>query len=132
MQIGVPKESAEGERRVALVPEVVSKLSSGDGGIKVVVERGAGAGALIPDAQYEEAGARMVEDPAAVWESDVVVKVATPAAKNESGSPIYGMPFLEVDRSGPVIVLKRSMASGFAGIDSPLFYDPRTALPSVT
>jgi len=81
MQIGVPKESAEGERRVALVPEVVSKLSSGDGGIKVVVERGAGAGALIPDAQYEEAGARMVEDPAAVWESDVVVKVATPTSE---------------------------------------------------
>jgi H+-translocating NAD(P) transhydrogenase subunit alpha len=78
MQIGVPKESAEGERRVALVPEVVSKLSSGDSGIEVVVERGAGAGALIPDAQYEEAGARMVEDSAGVWESDVVVKVATP------------------------------------------------------
>ncbi len=83
MQIGVPKETAEGERRVALVPEVVRKLSGGSdepGGLEVVVERGAGAGALIPDAQYEEAGARMVEDPAAVWESDVVVKVATPTA----------------------------------------------------
>jgi H+-translocating NAD(P) transhydrogenase subunit alpha len=80
MQIGVPKESAEGERRVALVPEVVRKLSDGDGGTPVVVERGAGAGALIPDAQYEEAGARMVDDPAAVWESEVVVKVATPTA----------------------------------------------------
>ena len=78
MQIGVPKESAEGERRVALVPEVVGKLSGGDGGIEVVVERGAGAGALIPDGQYEEAGARMVDGPAGVWESDVVVKVATP------------------------------------------------------
>ncbi len=81
MQIGVPKESAEGERRVALVPEVVSKLSSGDGGIEVVVERGAGAGALIPDGQYEEAGARMVEGSAGVWESDVVVKVATPTSE---------------------------------------------------
>jgi H+-translocating NAD(P) transhydrogenase subunit beta len=54
--------------------------------------------------------------------------VTNPAAKNEPGSPIYGMPILEVDRSGSIIVLKRSMASGFAGIDNPLFYDPKTAL----
>ncbi len=54
--------------------------------------------------------------------------VTNPAAKNEPGSPIYGMPILEVDRSGSVIVLKRSMASGFAGIDNPLFYDEKTAL----
>jgi NAD(P) transhydrogenase subunit beta len=38
------------------------------------------------------------------------------------------MPILEVDRSSAIIVLKRSMASGFAGIDNPLFYDPKTAL----
>jgi H+-translocating NAD(P) transhydrogenase subunit beta len=54
--------------------------------------------------------------------------VTNPAAKNEPGSPIYGMPILEVDRSGSVIVLKRSMASGFAGIDNPLFYDPKTSM----
>jgi NAD(P) transhydrogenase subunit beta len=54
--------------------------------------------------------------------------VTNPAAKNEPGSPIYGMPILEVDQSRSVIVLKRSMASGFAGIDNPLFYDPKTAL----
>src|SRR5205807_4166230 len=70
MNIGVPKETADGERRVALVPEVVRKLSSG--GLEVLVERGAGAGALIPDAQFEEAGAKLVDDP---WKADVVVKI---------------------------------------------------------
>ncbi len=54
--------------------------------------------------------------------------VTNPAAKNQPGSPIYGMPILEVDHSGAVVVLKRSMASGFAGIDNPLFYDPKTSL----
>ena len=54
--------------------------------------------------------------------------VTNPAAKNEPGSPIYGMPILEVDKSSSVIVLKRSMASGFAGIDNPLFYDPKTTM----
>jgi H+-translocating NAD(P) transhydrogenase subunit alpha len=79
MVIGVPKESAEGERRVALVPEVVRKLS--DSGLDVVVERGAGAGALIPDAQYEAAGAKLVDGPAAAFGADVVVKVAAPNAE---------------------------------------------------
>jgi len=54
--------------------------------------------------------------------------VTNPAAKNEPGSPIYGMPILEVDRSAAVVVLKRSMASGFAGIDNPLFYEPKTSM----
>ena len=54
--------------------------------------------------------------------------VTNPAANTDSSSPIYGMPILEVDRSGAVIVLKRSMASGFAGIDNPLFYEPKTAM----
>jgi NAD(P) transhydrogenase subunit beta len=54
--------------------------------------------------------------------------VTNPAAKNEPGSPIYGMPILEVDKSSAVVVLKRSMASGFAGIDNPLFYEPKTSL----
>jgi NAD(P) transhydrogenase subunit alpha len=52
--IGVPKESAPGERRVALVPDIVRRLADG---VEVVVEPGAGAGALIRDEQYEAAGA---------------------------------------------------------------------------
>ncbi|HTX13125.1 MAG TPA: NAD(P)(+) transhydrogenase (Re/Si-specific) subunit alpha, partial [Solirubrobacteraceae bacterium] len=80
VSIGLPAEVEPGERRVALVPEVVRKLAGGERGLEVVVERGAGAGALIPDAQYEEAGARMVEDPADPYEADVVVKVALPSA----------------------------------------------------
>ncbi len=76
MKIGVPKEVADGERRVALVPEVVRKLAGQDH--ELIVERGAGAGALIPDSQYEEAGATMTDDPATVFGADVVVKVAAP------------------------------------------------------
>src|SRR6201991_2568017 len=54
--------------------------------------------------------------------------VTNPAARNVADSPIYGMPILDVDKSSSVIVLKRSMNSGFAGIDNPLFYDPKTAM----
>jgi NAD(P) transhydrogenase subunit beta len=54
--------------------------------------------------------------------------VTNPAAREQADSPIYGMPILDVDKSGSVIVLKRSMNSGFAGIDNPLFYLDNTAL----
>jgi proton-translocating NAD(P)+ transhydrogenase subunit beta len=54
--------------------------------------------------------------------------VTNPAARNDKSSPIYGMPILNVDKAENVIVLKRSMKSGFAGIDNPLYEDPRTAM----
>ena len=54
--------------------------------------------------------------------------VTNPAARNSPGSPIYGMPILDVDHSKNVVVLKRSMAPGFAGIDNPLFTDPKTVM----
>jgi H+-translocating NAD(P) transhydrogenase subunit alpha len=81
MRIGVPKETAEGERRVAMVPDVVTRLLSSTDGLEILVQRGAGAGALIPDSAYEEAGATMVDDAAQALGADVVVKVAAPNAE---------------------------------------------------
>jgi NAD(P) transhydrogenase subunit beta len=52
--------------------------------------------------------------------------VTNPAARNSPGSPIYGMPILDVDKAHNVVVLKRSMSPGFAGIDNPLYLDPKT------
>jgi NAD(P) transhydrogenase subunit beta len=54
--------------------------------------------------------------------------VTNPAARDVADSPIYGMPILDVDKASQVIVLKRSMNTGFAGIDNPLFYNENTAL----
>jgi NAD(P) transhydrogenase subunit beta len=54
--------------------------------------------------------------------------VTNPAAREQKDSPIYGMPILDVDKSQQVIVLKRSMNTGFAGIDNPLFYNENTQL----
>jgi len=54
--------------------------------------------------------------------------VTNPAARTDPSSPIHGMPILNVDQSRAVIVLKRSMNSGFAGIDNPLFYADNTSM----
>jgi H+-translocating NAD(P) transhydrogenase subunit beta len=54
--------------------------------------------------------------------------VVNPAARNDKGSPIYGMPILNVDEAKQVIVLKRSMNPGFAGIENELFYAENTAM----
>ena len=76
MRIGVPKETAAGEHRVALVPEVVSKLQAK--GLDVLVQSGAGEGALLSDDAYTEAGAKISSDAGEVWRSDVVVTIAPP------------------------------------------------------
>ncbi len=54
--------------------------------------------------------------------------VVNPAARNDEGSPIYGMPIIDADKAKNVFVLKRSMASGFAGIDNPLFFNDNTRM----
>jgi H+-translocating NAD(P) transhydrogenase subunit beta len=54
--------------------------------------------------------------------------VVNPAARNQPGSPIYGMPILDVDKAQNVVVIKRSMSPGFAGIDNPLFYEQKTVM----
>jgi NAD(P) transhydrogenase subunit alpha len=76
--IGVPKETSPGERMVALVPEVVQRLTKA--GATVQVEKGAGASAYYSDAEFEKAGATMVSQEAALA-SDIVVKVKPPSDK---------------------------------------------------
>ncbi|HET7568915.1 MAG TPA: Re/Si-specific NAD(P)(+) transhydrogenase subunit alpha [Gaiellaceae bacterium] len=75
MRVGVPRETTQGERRVALVPETAGKLAAA--GFEVVVEPGAGAAASFPDAAYADAGATL-GDP---WQAEVVVKVRKPSAE---------------------------------------------------
>lgn len=77
MKVGVPKETALGERRVALAPGEVGKLKKA--GLDVVVERGAGDSAFFPDAAYEKAGAEF-GDAAAALGADIVLKVDAPTA----------------------------------------------------
>ncbi|HEY0486880.1 MAG TPA: Re/Si-specific NAD(P)(+) transhydrogenase subunit alpha [Mycobacteriales bacterium] len=110
-RVGVPRESRPGERRVALVPKVVEKLTGR--GVDVVVEAGAGLGALMPDELFTAAGAE-IGDP---WSADVLVKVATPTedeiARLHSGQVYVG--FL-APRSEPGLAeaLRTAGVTGYA------------------
>lgn len=77
MKIGVPREVREGETRVAIVPPMVMELKKLDA--EVLVEKGAGEGAFFRDEAYENAGARLVDDAAALYqEADIILKVQPP------------------------------------------------------
>jgi NAD(P) transhydrogenase subunit alpha len=92
MKVGVAKENAPGERRVALVPEALGKLTAA--GLDILVETGAGAGSALPDAAYKEAGATIVSTEALYRDADVVLKVARPSAAEvamlRSGQAVVG------------------------------------------
>src|SRR5260370_17672749 len=84
MKVGVRKETAVNERRVALVPDTVARLVKS--GLAVVVEQGAGTGAAWPDASYRAAGAELAPTATAVFATaDVVTKVRPPSA-DEAGA----------------------------------------------
>jgi NAD(P) transhydrogenase subunit alpha len=113
MRIGVPKETAEGERRVALVPEVVGKLTGQDH--EVLVQRGAGEGALIPDQAFEDAGATLVDDAATTLGADLVVKVAAPSSEE---IPRLGSDGVLIGFLGPLTNGEGVRAIAAAGVTS--------------
>jgi NAD(P) transhydrogenase subunit alpha len=92
MKLGVAKETAPGERRVALVPEALGKLQAA--GCEILVESGAGAGAAILDDAFAKAGARVVGIDALYADSDVVLRVAKPStdevARLRQGQAVVG------------------------------------------
>jgi H+-translocating NAD(P) transhydrogenase subunit alpha len=85
VRVAVPKETAPGERRVALVPEIVGKLAAG--GFDVAVEQGAGEGASFSDSEYREAGAQVVALEELFAEAEGVVKVQKPSAEEVERLP---------------------------------------------
>ncbi|HLH46533.1 MAG TPA: NAD(P) transhydrogenase subunit alpha [Acidimicrobiales bacterium] len=83
MRLGVIKEPAEGERRVAITPDVLPRLA--DAGLEVLVATGAGAEARFADDDYAKAGARLVSEPEALAEADILAVVGRPAAEEVHG-----------------------------------------------
>jgi H+-translocating NAD(P) transhydrogenase subunit alpha len=85
VRVAVPKETAPGERRVALVPEIVEKLAAG--GFEVAVEQGAGEAASFSDSEYRDAGAGVVSRDELVADAEGVVKVQKPSAEEVERLP---------------------------------------------
>jgi NAD(P) transhydrogenase subunit alpha len=111
VKIGVPKETAAGERRVALVPDVVKSLKRNEK-LDVLVESGAGEAAGHPDSQYEEAGAQIVAD-GAIWDADVVLHVAVPSSE-EIGKLKSGQVF--ISHLNPWVAAETNKALAAAGV----------------
>jgi NAD(P) transhydrogenase subunit alpha len=113
MKIGVPKESAEGERRVALVPDVVKSLQAKvSEKIDPVVEAGAGAGAGHTDSAYQEAGAQ-VGDGSAAWGGEVVLHVR-PLTTEEIGKLNKGQ--VVISHLSPLTAAESNKALAEAGV----------------
>ena len=115
MKIGVPKETASGEKRVALVPEAIKRLAGK--GHEVVVEAGAGGAAGIPDAAFADAGATIESAAAKVWGADVVAKVIAPDEKERKhlGADSVLVGFLSPLTAGDsVAAIAKSGATAFA------------------
>jgi H+-translocating NAD(P) transhydrogenase subunit alpha len=113
MKIGVPKESAEGERRVALVPDVVKSLQAKvSEKIDPVVEAGAGAGAGHTDAAYQEAGAQ-VADAGSAWGSEVVLHVR-PLSSEEIGKLKQGQ--VVISHLSPLTAAESNKALAASGV----------------
>jgi len=82
IKIGIPLESAEGEKRIALTPEAVNLLV--ESGNEVILQKGAGLGSNYSDTDYSETGAQIAPSAAAVFDADVIIKVA-PFSEEEAG-----------------------------------------------
>jgi H+-translocating NAD(P) transhydrogenase subunit alpha len=90
LRVGVVKEIATGERRVALTPDVLVKLK--DAGLDVLVETGAGSGAWFPDERYEQAGATIVETAKLYADADVLLAVGRPNPEQvRAGQVVVGL-----------------------------------------
>jgi H+-translocating NAD(P) transhydrogenase subunit alpha len=113
MKVGVPKESAEGERRVALVPDAVKSLKKNEH-VDVLVERGAGEAAGHHDPAYAEAGAQLVDGDAA-WGAEVVLHVAVPTVE-QAGRLKSGQVF--ISHLNPWVAAETNRALAAAGVTS--------------
>ena len=93
MKVGIARESAPGERRVALVPELIAKYKAA--GLEVLVEAGAGSGALIPDGAYADAGATVVSTDELYALADAILRVQKPSpaevARLRAGQAVVGL-----------------------------------------
>ena len=93
MKVGIARESAPGERRVALVPELIAKYKAA--GLEVLVEAGAGSGALIHDGAYAGAGATVVSTDELYAQADAILRVQKPSpgevARLRAGQAVVGL-----------------------------------------